>query len=67
MSSEQGISAFAYVKRDIVKLLGVLCYEDKLVQDRIRDCEGIQLVMNMCVVDERNPCKSLSYTSTFYI
>jgi len=25
------------------------------MQDSIRNCEGITVIMNMCVVDERNP------------
>ena len=48
---------FAYLKRDIVRLLGILCYENRPVQDRIRACGGIPIVMNLCVTDERNPCK----------
>ena len=48
---------FAYLKRDLVRLLGILCWQDKSVQDRIRSCGGIPVVMNLCVVDERNPCK----------
>ena len=55
-------AGFSYVKRDLVRLLGVLCAEEKAVQDRVRACGGIPVVMNLCVVDERNPCESLSFT-----
>ncbi|KZT37947.1 hypothetical protein SISSUDRAFT_1062424 [Sistotremastrum suecicum HHB10207 ss-3] len=48
-------SGFAYVKRDLVRLLGALVYEDKPIQDRVRECDGIPVVMNLCVTDERNP------------
>ncbi|KAJ7224451.1 spinocerebellar ataxia type 10 protein domain-containing protein [Mycena pura] len=48
-------TGFNYLKRDLVRLLGILCYGKKAVQDRIRLCGGIQVVMNLCVVDERNP------------
>ncbi|KAH7929116.1 hypothetical protein BV22DRAFT_1003495 [Leucogyrophana mollusca] len=48
-------AGFFYVKRDLVRLLGILCHRDKGVQDRIRDINGIPVIMNMCVVDERNP------------
>jgi hypothetical protein len=41
-----------------VRLVGVLCHRDKTFQDRIRVCGGIPVIMNMCVVDERNPCTS---------
>ncbi|KAI5116868.1 hypothetical protein M0805_005836 [Coniferiporia weirii] len=46
---------FLYLKRDLVRLLGILCYEDKAVQDRVRANDGISVVMNLCVTDERNP------------
>lgn len=48
-------TGFQYLKRDLVRLLGVLCHGRKAVQDRTRDCGGIEVVMNLCVVDERNP------------
>ncbi|KAF9786501.1 spinocerebellar ataxia type 10 protein domain-containing protein [Thelephora terrestris] len=48
-------AGFGYVKRDLVRLLGVLCAGEKVVQDRVRVCGGIPVVMNLCVVDERNP------------
>jgi ataxin-10 len=51
-------AGFSYVKRDLVRLLGILCAGERVVQDRIRVCGGIPVVMNLCVVDERNPCKS---------
>lgn len=46
---------FSYLKRDLVRLLGVLAHRSRSVQDRVRQCGGIQTVMNLCVVDERNP------------
>jgi hypothetical protein len=49
---------FAYLKRDLVRLLGILCSGDTNVQNRIRLAGGIPIVMNLCVVDERNPCTS---------
>ncbi|KDQ61580.1 hypothetical protein JAAARDRAFT_31036 [Jaapia argillacea MUCL 33604] len=48
-------TGFQYVKRDLVRLLGVLCHDNKTVQDRIRGCGGVPIMMNMCVMDERNP------------
>lgn len=47
---------FSYVKRDVVRLIGILCYENRAVQDRVRLCGGITAVMNLCITDERNPC-----------
>ncbi|KAJ7113709.1 spinocerebellar ataxia type 10 protein domain-containing protein [Mycena crocata] len=48
-------TGFSYLKRDLVRLLGILCHGNKAVQDRARLCGGIEVVMNLCVVDERNP------------
>jgi ataxin-10 len=55
--SSQDTKGFAYLKRDLVRLLGTICYERKDIQNRIRECGGIQVVMNLCVIDERNPCE----------
>ncbi|KAI0320888.1 spinocerebellar ataxia type 10 protein domain-containing protein [Amylostereum chailletii] len=48
-------TGFAYLKRDLVRLLGALVHEDRSMQDRVRMAEGIPVVLNLCVVDERNP------------
>jgi ataxin-10 len=50
-------TGFSYLKRDLVRLLGVLCHGVKSVQDRAREAGGLPVVMNMCVIDERNPCQ----------
>jgi len=50
-------SDFPYLKRDLVRLLGILCHNRKAIQDRIRVCGGISLVLNLCTIDDRNPCK----------
>ncbi|TFY56661.1 hypothetical protein EVJ58_g7503 [Rhodofomes roseus] len=52
---QKGIEGFSYVKRDLVRLLGIVALDDKGVQDRVRECGGIPVVMNLCVVDDRNP------------
>ena len=54
----QGSEGFKYLKRDLVRLVGILSFENKDVQDRVRSCEGLPVVMNLCVTDERNPCES---------
>ncbi|KAF8075063.1 spinocerebellar ataxia type 10 protein domain-containing protein [Lyophyllum atratum] len=48
-------TGFQYLKRDLVRLLGILCHGVKAVQDHARACGGIPVVMNLCVIDERNP------------
>lgn len=51
------VTGFNYLKRDLVRLIGTLAYENRGVQDRIRECDGITVIMNLCITDERNPCK----------
>ena len=53
---QAGIEGFNYVKRDLARLLGIIALDNKDVQDRVRECGGIPVVMNLCVTDERNPC-----------
>ena len=48
---------FAYLKRDLVRLLGILSSGRRAVQDRVRACGGLPVVLNLCVVDDRNPCE----------
>ena len=50
------VSGLNFMKRDLVRLLGILAYNSRAVQDRVRACDGITIVMNLCVTDERNPC-----------
>ncbi|KAI0077713.1 hypothetical protein K474DRAFT_1044426 [Panus rudis PR-1116 ss-1] len=54
-ASQSDPKGFAYLKRDLVRLLGILSYRSRPVQDRVRECGGIPVVSNMCVIDERNP------------
>lgn len=50
-------TGFNYLKRDFVRLLGILSFRNRSVQDRVRLSDGIPVVMNLCVIDERNPCE----------
>jgi len=63
-SPSADVSGFSYVKRDLIRLLGVLSHGMQSVQDRTREAGGLPIVMNMCVIDERNPC-SLSLFLNF--
>ncbi|KAI0084463.1 spinocerebellar ataxia type 10 protein domain-containing protein [Irpex rosettiformis] len=46
---------FSYLKRDLVRLLGILVADRPAVQDRTRNCGGIPVILNLCVMDDRNP------------
>lgn len=55
LQRSQSLDGFFYLKRDLVRLLGVLCHGVRAVQDRTRVAGGLPVVMNLCVIDERNP------------
>jgi ataxin-10 len=45
------------IKVSLVRLLGVLSFEDTAIGDQVRLRGGVQLVLGMTEVDELNPCK----------
>ncbi|KAI9245227.1 spinocerebellar ataxia type 10 protein domain-containing protein [Phascolomyces articulosus] len=46
---------FNYLKRDSVRLLGALCYEDRRMQDKIRVIGGIPIILAQCKIEDANP------------
>jgi ataxin-10 len=52
-------TSFPFIKRDLIRLLGTLSFRNKVIQDRIRRCGGIEVILNHSTVDEKNPCKSV--------
>lgn len=64
---QQASSDFKFVKRDIVKIIGNMAYENKIVQDEVRELGGIPLILNQCNIDDNNPCEnhSLEYFIIF--
>lgn len=53
---------FQNVKRDLVRLLGLLAYDDTKVGDIVREKGGVETVLGMCETDERNHCEYSSGT-----
>jgi ataxin-10 len=58
--TDNDVVPFPYLKRDLVRLLGVLSFEDKSIGDRVRAVEGVEVILGLCVTDERNPCTCLA-------
>ncbi|KAF9923916.1 hypothetical protein FBU30_006055 [Linnemannia zychae] len=48
-------SFFVGLKRDIVRLVGNLAYRSRHVQDRIRSCNGLIVMLSQCNIDDANP------------
>ncbi|KAF8943691.1 hypothetical protein BGZ47_005153 [Haplosporangium gracile] len=48
-------SFFVGLKRDIVRLIGNLAYRSRHVQDRIRSCNGLIVMLSQCNIDDANP------------
>ena len=53
-----GMAGFATLKRDLVQLAGLLANDDQQTQNQIRECGGMQVILSMCVTDDRNPRES---------
>ncbi|CAO3612107.1 unnamed protein product [Cunninghamella blakesleeana] len=52
---EKSKLGFHYLKREIVKCIGSLCYKDKSNQDLVREYGGLPLILNQMKIDETNP------------
>ncbi|KAG0235497.1 hypothetical protein BGW41_000742 [Actinomortierella wolfii] len=48
-------SFFMGMKRDTVRLVGNLAYRSKNVQDRVRNCNGLVVMLSQCNIDDANP------------
>ncbi|KAF9972294.1 hypothetical protein BGZ73_004593 [Actinomortierella ambigua] len=48
-------SFFEGMKRDIVRLIGNMAYRSRDVQDRVRDCNGLVVMLSQCNIDDANP------------
>ncbi|KAF9586435.1 hypothetical protein BGW38_005044 [Lunasporangiospora selenospora] len=55
-STEQGQQMFFKgLKRDIVRVVGNMSHRSRNVQDRIRGCNGLIVMLNQCNIDDSNP------------
>lgn len=55
---EEAPKNFAYLRRDLVRILGMLSHGDTSIQDRVRESGGLDIVLSLCAMDESNPCKN---------
>ncbi|KAI9251950.1 spinocerebellar ataxia type 10 protein domain-containing protein [Sporodiniella umbellata] len=46
---------FNFLKRECVRMIGTLCYEDRSMQDKARELSGIPLVLEQLKIDDSNP------------
>ncbi|KAI8054502.1 spinocerebellar ataxia type 10 protein domain-containing protein [Syncephalis plumigaleata] len=54
-SSQIDFDGFNCVKRDTVRLLGNVAYQQVTIQDQIRELGGLALILGQCSMDDRNP------------
>jgi hypothetical protein len=47
--------AFGF-KADLIRIIGNLCWKNKLMQDLTREAELIPVILDCCNMDARNPC-----------
>ena len=58
LATTTGTAPLSSVKRNLVRLLGILTFEDTTVSDLVREYDGVHLILGMTEVDELNPCMS---------
>ncbi|KAJ1649349.1 Ataxin-10 [Dispira simplex] len=52
---EQASQQFAFIKRDLVAIIGNLVHGSTPLQDRTRELGGIDVLLNQCNIDDNNP------------
>ncbi|RHZ79030.1 hypothetical protein Glove_152g14 [Diversispora epigaea] len=52
---QNGMTGFSHIKREIIKIIGNMSYENKIVQEEVRKMGGIPLILNQCNIDDNNP------------
>lgn len=57
---EMGPRGFAFLRRDLVRIIGLLAFEDKAMQDLVRERGGVEAVLSLSAMDDRNPCAFVS-------
>ena len=51
-------AAIGQLKRTCVRIIGILAFDSKATQERIREAGGIGLLLGMCQISDINPSKS---------
>lgn len=54
-SYTNGNEAVCGLKRDLVRLIGNMCYDNKNCQDQVRHLDGIQAILDNCRIEDKNP------------
>lgn len=55
--SEPEEFTWPHIKRYLVMLLSSFSWQNKAVQDLVREKGGLRAVLNQCMIDDDNPCK----------
>ena len=53
--------AIGHLKRNCVRILGILAFDSEVAQDRMREAGGLGLLLGMCQISDSNPSKFLSF------
>ena len=49
------LEGIALLKRSCVRLLGIITFEQKEGQDRLREAGGLTLLLGLCQINDSNP------------
>nr|XP_002122907.2 ataxin-10-like [Ciona intestinalis] len=53
--AKEQCSPVAGFKRDLVRVIGNLCYRNPPLQNKVRELEGLPLILDSCNIDDNNP------------
>lgn len=56
------VTPISTLKRNLVRLLGILTFNDKSTSDLVRHYGGVEMILGMTEVDELNPCELLLHS-----
>lgn len=59
VDGKSAIHAFAPVRKDIARLLGIYASSSQAAQDQLAQLGALELLLGMCALDTQNPCEFL--------
>jgi len=54
-TSGKTVDVFPGYKRELMRIVANLCYHNSRNQDEVRELGGLEIVLNYCNIDDKNP------------
>lgn len=59
---DESVHAFAPVRKDVARLLGIVAASSRAAQDRLAELGALEVLLGMCALDVQNPCSSAHHS-----